>query len=66
MIGKMEKPAGGPEEVRLIGIERYAIARKITMVLGLCRDFVADKRLWWWIEEMKGDLMSVTEDDDQS
>jgi hypothetical protein len=57
MIGAMEKPAGGRQEVKLIGIERRAIARKITIVSGLSQDFVADKRLWRWIEEMKRDLV---------
>lgn len=53
VIGKMEKPAGGGKEATLIGIERRAIARKINMVSGLSQDFVADERLWRWIEEMK-------------
>ena len=30
--------------------EREAIARKLTMVAGLSEGFVADKRLWQWIE----------------
>jgi hypothetical protein len=64
MIGETEKPAGERQEVTLIGIERRAIARKITMVSRLSQDFVADKRLWRWIEEMKGDLSSVTDDAD--
>ena len=51
VIGKMEKPAAGPKEIALIGIERHAIARKINMVSGLSQDFVADHRLWRWIEE---------------
>ncbi|KFY07719.1 hypothetical protein V492_06875 [Pseudogymnoascus sp. VKM F-4246] len=55
IIGEMEKPIGGAEEVRLIGIERRAIARKINMVSGLSQSFVADHRLWRWIEEMKRD-----------
>ncbi|KFY37547.1 hypothetical protein V494_04712 [Pseudogymnoascus sp. VKM F-4513 (FW-928)] len=55
VIGEMEKPIGGAEEIRLIGIERRAIARKITMVSGLSQNFVADHRLWRWIEEMKRD-----------
>lgn len=58
VIGKMEKPAGGPKEATLIGIERHAIARKINMVAGLSQDFVADHRLWRWIEEMKRDFYS--------
>ncbi|KFY95685.1 hypothetical protein V498_03196 [Pseudogymnoascus sp. VKM F-4517 (FW-2822)] len=52
-VGKKEKPKGGPKETKLIGIERHAIARKINMVAGLSHDFVADKRLWHWIEKMK-------------
>ncbi|KFY81725.1 hypothetical protein V500_11144 [Pseudogymnoascus sp. VKM F-4518 (FW-2643)] len=55
VIGKMEKPAGGEKEAALIGIERRAIARKINVVSGLSQDFVADERLWRWIEEMKRD-----------
>lgn len=31
--------------------EREAIARKLTMVAGLSEGFVADKRLWQWVEE---------------
>jgi len=30
---------------------REAIARKLTMVAELSEGFVADKRLWQWIEE---------------
>lgn len=55
VIGKMGKPAGEEKEAALIGIERRAIARKINMVSRLSQDFVADKRLWRWIEEMKRD-----------
>jgi len=61
VIGETEKPAGGRHEVKLIGIERRAIARKITMVSGLSQDFVVDKRSWRWIEEMKRDLSSITD-----
>ncbi|TVY13106.1 hypothetical protein LARI1_G008763 [Lachnellula arida] len=32
--------------------EREAIARKLTIVAGLSEGFVADKRLWQWIEEV--------------
>ncbi|KFY72688.1 hypothetical protein V499_07186 [Pseudogymnoascus sp. VKM F-103] len=55
VIGKMETPDVGRKEAALIGIERRAIARKITMVSGLSQDFVADERLWRWIEKMKRD-----------
>jgi hypothetical protein len=51
----MEKPDVGRKEAALIGIERRAIARKITMVSGLSQDFVADERLCRWIEKMKRD-----------
>ncbi|KAK0120437.1 hypothetical protein ONS96_010651 [Cadophora gregata f. sp. sojae] len=34
--------------------DREAIARKLTMVAGLSEGFVADERLWDWIEEATG------------
>ncbi|RFU28974.1 hypothetical protein B7463_g7351, partial [Scytalidium lignicola] len=42
--------------------QEYAIARKITMVSGLSQSFVADHRLWKWIEEIMQDLNSVKDD----
>lgn len=60
VVGKIENPKG-PKEVKLIGIERHAIARKINMVAGLSQDFVADHRLWRWIEEMKRDRVTDTD-----
>ncbi|OBT77340.1 hypothetical protein VF21_03433 [Pseudogymnoascus sp. 05NY08] len=53
IIRNREKPTA--KEATLIGIERHAIARKINMVSGVSQDFVADHRLWRWIEEMKRD-----------
>ena len=34
-----------------VGFERQAISRKPTMVSELIEDFIADKRLWRWLEE---------------
>jgi hypothetical protein len=59
VIGQTERPIEGQRNVKLIGIERRAIARKITMVSELSQNFVADKRLWRWIAEMMRDLTSV-------
>jgi len=36
---------------RYSGSGKEAIARKLTMVAGLSEGFVADKKLWQWIEE---------------
>jgi hypothetical protein len=44
-IGQTEGPTERQCAVKLIGIERRAIARKITMVSELSQNFVADKRL---------------------
>lgn len=43
-------------ERKQLSLERHAIARKITMVRELSQDFVADGRLWRWIEGMMQDL----------
>ncbi|KAI9735314.1 MAG: hypothetical protein M1818_006508 [Claussenomyces sp. TS43310] len=44
---------------KLTGVERRAIARKITMVSELSQNFVADERLWRWIEDMMRDRACV-------
>ena len=36
---------------KLNGIERHAVARKITLVSELSPDFVAVSMLWLWIEK---------------
>ncbi|KFY38813.1 hypothetical protein V495_06359 [Pseudogymnoascus sp. VKM F-4514 (FW-929)] len=66
IIGNMEKPVGGEKEVKLIGIERHAIARKINLVAGLSQDIVADHRLWRWIEETKRDCETAADNTDAS
>ncbi len=66
VIGQTERPIEEQHKVKLIGIERRAIARKIIMVSELSQNFVADKRLWRWIEEMMRDLTSVKDVADTS
>lgn len=51
---------------KLEGIERHAIARKITLASELSRDFVADARLWRWIEEAIGERPTGVDVNDPS
>jgi hypothetical protein len=41
---------------RFLGPEREAIARKLTMMAELSEGFVADSRLWQWIDEATAHL----------
>jgi hypothetical protein len=66
IIGNTEKPLGAEKEAKLIGIERHVIARKINLVAGRSRDFVADHRLWRWFEETKRDCETAADNADAS
>ncbi|TVY88168.1 hypothetical protein LAWI1_G005806 [Lachnellula willkommii] len=56
MLAEDDRPASEikrdeEDYFRYSGLEKEAMARKLTMVSELSEGFVADKRLWQWIEE---------------